>query len=152
MLKRKITFEDFDGNPVTEEFYFNLTKSEIIELEVDYEGGLEATLKRIIANNDAKNLIKEFKRLVLLSYGVKSEDGKRFVKSDELRLGFSQTNAYDALFMELATNAEKAAEFVNGVMPRDLAALAAAQTPQDKPTGPPPSPLSPPAPPTPPTP
>lgn len=122
MLKRTIRYEDFDGNTVTEDFYFNLSKSELIELEVQYEKGLADTLQDIVKENDAKNLIAEFKKLVLLSYGVKSEDGKRFIKSDALREEFAQTPAYDALFMELATNDEAAANFIQGVVPKDMGA------------------------------
>jgi hypothetical protein len=122
MLKREITYEDYNGETVTETFYFNLAKSEIIELEVGYKGGLEETIKRIIAAEDNQKLIAEFKKLVLLAYGVKSEDGKRFIKSDALREEFSQTAAYDALFMELATDDGAAATFVTGIIPKDLAA------------------------------
>lgn len=120
MLKRTIQYEDFNGNNVVEEHYFNLSKSELVELEADYKGGLGEALTAIVASNDLKSLIREMKRIVLLSYGQKSDDGKRFVKSDELRTEFSQTNAYDALFMELATNENAAAEFIQGIVPRDL--------------------------------
>lgn len=128
MLKREITYEDFDGNSQTEVFYFNLTKTEIIGIEVDYEEGLEAALKKIIASNDRKSLVEEFQKIILMSYGVRSEDGKRFIKNDQLREEFSQTAAYDSLFIELSTDAKAAADFVNGIIPKDLAAqLAAAQ-------------------------
>jgi hypothetical protein len=125
MLKREITYEDFNGEKATDTYYFNLTKTEIITLEVSYEGGLEAALKRIVDTKDSKNLIAEFKRIILLAYGVKSEDGKRFIKSDQLRDEFSQTAAYDALFMELATNDEAAAVFIKGIIPKDMAQEAA---------------------------
>lgn len=121
MLKRDITYEDFDGDSVTETFYFNLSKSEIIELEVAYQGGLQETLQRIIKTNDQKRLIEEFKRIILLSYGERSDDGRRFIKSDELREAFSQTAAYDSLFIELATNAESASVFIKGIIPKDFA-------------------------------
>jgi hypothetical protein len=121
MLKRNITYEDFDGNTVTEVFYFNLSKTEIVELEVEYEGGLEKSIQRIIEAKDYEVLIREFQRLILLSYGVKSEDGKRFVKSDQLREEFKQTAAYDALFVELAADENAAADFFIGVVPKDLA-------------------------------
>lgn len=147
MLKRTITYEDFDGVSQTEVFYFNLSKSEIVELEVEYKDGLEATLKRIVAEGDNKKLVEEWKKIVLLTYGVKSEDGKRFIKSDQLRTEFTQTPAYDALFMELATDAKAAADFINGVIPKDLAAQVANVQPQDKPAGGPPQ-IAPPLPPT----
>jgi hypothetical protein len=121
MLKRDITYEDFNGDTITEAFYFNLTRTEIIELEVAYEGGLEAALKRIVAAENRQQLITEFKKIVLLSYGVKSEDGKRFIKNDRLREEFSQTPAFDILFMDLATNDDAAAVFVKGILPKDMA-------------------------------
>jgi hypothetical protein len=120
MFKRDVTYEDFDGEKVTETFYFNLTKTEIIELEVEYKGGLKEALDRIIKAQDNKQLVAEFKRIVLFSYGVKSDDGRRFIKNDTLREEFSQTAAYDALFMELAMNEESAAAFVNGIVPKDF--------------------------------
>ena len=120
MLKRDITYENFDGEQTTDTFYFNLTKSEIIELEVGYEGGLQAALQRIIRTNDSKSLISEFKKIVLSAYGVRSDDGKRFIKNDQLREEFSQTAAYDALFMDLATNDDAAATFIKGVVPKDF--------------------------------
>ena len=121
MLKRDITYEDFNGDMITEAFYFNLTRTEIIELEVGYDGGLEAALKRIVAAENKQQLVTEFKKLVLLSYGVKSEDGKRFIKNDRLREEFSQTPAFDILFMDLATNDDAAAVFVKGILPKEMA-------------------------------
>ena len=120
MLKRDITYENYNGETVTETFYFNLTKTEIVELEVGYSGGLEAFIQKIIDTKDNAGLVREFKKIVLLAYGVKSEDGKRFIKSDELREEFSQTAAYDALFMDLATNDDAAANFIKGIVPKDL--------------------------------
>lgn len=118
MLKREITYEDFDGNQVTDTFYFNLNRTELIELEVGYDGGLQAALLRIIESKDNKNLISEFKKIILQSYGVKSEDGKRFIKNDKVREEFTQTAAFDALFMELATKDDAAADFIKGVLPK----------------------------------
>jgi len=122
MLKQDITYENFDGEQTTDTFYFNLTKTEIIELEVGYEGGLEAAIKRIIQTNDHKQLIAEFKKIVLLAYGQKSEDGKRFIKSDQLREEFSQTAAYDELFIKLSTDADFAAAFIKGIVPKGIVA------------------------------
>ncbi len=135
MLKRDITYLDFNDEEVTDTFYFNITKSEIIELEVEYKEGLDATIKRIIETKDNKSLIAEFKRLILLAYGEKSADGKRFIKSDESREAFSQTGAYDSLFMELATQDDKAAEFIKGVLPKDISAEID-KMPLPAPTGP----------------
>ncbi len=120
MLKREIIYENFDGEQVTETFYFNLTRSELVELEVGYQGGLQEAIQRIIKTDDKQSLIAEFKKLVLLAYGVRSEDGKRFIKTDQLREEFSQTAAYDSLFMELATSDEAAANFIKGVVPKDF--------------------------------
>jgi hypothetical protein len=122
MLKKEITFEDFNGDKTTETLYFNLTKSEMIEMEADYEEGLDATIKRIIKTNDRQGLIREFKKIILKSYGEKSEDGKRFMKSDAIRDAFTQTAAYDAMFMELATNDIAAAAFMKGILPKDMQA------------------------------
>lgn len=121
MLKREIVYEDFNGNTVSESFYFNLSKSELVELEVSEKMGFEQYIQRIIEAKDHKTLIAEFKKIILLTYGVKSEDGKRFIKSDELRQEFSQTAAYDALFMELSTHDGAAATFIKGIVPKDLA-------------------------------
>ena len=121
MLIRPITYENFDGETVTETFHFNLSKSEIVELQVSYKEGLEAAIARIVRTEDKKQLIEEFKRIILLSYGERSEDGKRFVKNDELREAFSQTAAYDSLFIELATDDTAAADFIKGILPKDFA-------------------------------
>lgn len=121
MLKREITYEDFDGNKVTDTFYFNLTRTEMIEWNVEHEGGLEGAIRRIIDTKDNKALIKEFKEIILLSYGVRSDDGKRFIKNNEIREAFTQMPAFDALFMELATNDGAAAAFIMGVVPKEFA-------------------------------
>jgi len=117
MLKKTIKYVDFDGNERTEDFYFNLTKAEATEMEMSTEGGLANSLKRIVEDKDAKRIIESFKDIILRSYGVKSPDGKRFIKNQELRDEFSQTAAYSELFMELATDAEAASKFVNGIIP-----------------------------------
>ena len=117
MLKKTITYNDYNGNERTEDFYFNLTKAEIMEMELGTTGGLAEMLTRIVAAQDAPAIIKVFKDLVLKAYGEKSPDGKRFIKSEELSTAFSQTEAYSQLFMELATNADEAAKFVNGIVP-----------------------------------
>jgi len=121
MLKKTITYTDFNGNERTEDFYFNLSKAELTEMELSADGGLAETLKRIIDAQDSRQLVKIFKDLVLRSFGEKSADGKRFIKNEQLREEFSQTQAYSDLFMELATNDKAAVEFVNGILPADLA-------------------------------
>lgn len=124
MLKREITYEDFDGNSHTEVFYFNLSKPELIELETEFDKGLSVMLQDIVKSEDNNTIIKLFKRIVLMSYGERSEDGKRFIKTPQMQEEFSQTNAFNELFIELATDAETMAAFVSGVLPKDLAAQA----------------------------
>lgn len=120
MLKREIKYEDYHGDETSDIFYFNLSKPELIELEVEHEGGFAVVVQNIIDTKDHKELIKKFKQIVLAAYGKKSDDGKRFIKSDELREEFSQTAAYATLFMELATDDKAAAEFILGVLPKDM--------------------------------
>lgn len=117
MLKKNIKYIDFDGNERNETFLFNLTKAEVAEMEMSTDGGLTKMLEKIIETSDSKRIIEIFKDLILRSYGEKSPDGKRFIKTKELRDGFAQTEAYSDLFMELSTNAELAAEFFNGIVP-----------------------------------
>lgn len=117
MLKKTITYTDYNGMERTEDFYFNLTKAELAEMEMSTAGGLTEMVNRIVAAKDAPSIIKIFKELILKAYGEKSPDGKRFIKSEELSTAFSQTEAYSTLFMELATNDEAAAKFFNGIVP-----------------------------------
>lgn len=117
MIKKTITYTDYSGNERTEDFYFNLSNAEIMEMQMSTTGGLAEMISRIVAAQDAPAIIKIFKDLILKAYGEKSPDGKRFIKSDELSIAFSQTEAYSQLYMELATNAEAAAEFVNNIVP-----------------------------------
>ena len=125
MLKKTITYHDYNGVEYTQDFYFNLSKAEIMEMEMGTTGGLAEMIQKIVAAQDAPSIIKVFKDLILKSYGEKSADGKRFIKSDEISTAFSQTEAYSELFMELATNAEAAAAFVNGIVPAEMAKEAA---------------------------
>lgn len=120
MLKRDVTYEDFNGLTVTETFYFNLSKTELVEMEYNYEDGFGATLEKIVEAQDNRMLISEFKKLILMAYGEKSEDGKRFVKNDQLREDFSQTAAFNELFMELATDDKAASAFINAIVPKDI--------------------------------
>lgn len=120
MLKKTITYIDYNGNERTEDHYFNLSKAEIMEMEMSTTGGLAEMIQKIVAAQDAPAIIKVFKDLILKAYGEKSADGKRFIKSDEISTAFSQTEAYSQLFMELATDADAAASFVNGIVPKDV--------------------------------
>lgn len=128
MLKKTITYTDYNDVERTEDFYFNLTKAEVMEMEMSTSGGMAEMIQRIIAAQDSPAIIKIFKDLVLKAYGEKSPDGKRFIKSDEISTAFAQTEAYSNLFMELATDADAAAKFVNGIIPADVAQKAASQT------------------------
>lgn len=120
MLTKTIEYTDYNGVERSEDFSFNFTKAEIMEMEMSIVGGLAELINKIVAAQDAPQLIKLFKDLILKAYGEKSADGKRFVKSDELREAFSQTEAYSILFMELAENADEASRFINGIIPADL--------------------------------
>lgn len=120
MIKKTITYTDYNGTERTEDFYFHLTEAEIMEMSLGVEGGLEQMIRRIIAAQDVPQLVATFKDILLRSYGEKSPDGKRFIKTPEVREAFTQTEAYSKLFMELATNADSATAFMNGVIPADL--------------------------------
>ena len=120
MLKKTITYEDYNGVERTEDFYFNLSKAEVTEMELSITGGLSEMITKVIKAQDTPTIISIFKDLILKAYGEKSPDGKRFVKSQELRDSFMQTEAYSQLFMELATDADAASNFVNGIIPKDL--------------------------------
>ena len=120
MLKKTIAYTDYNNEERTEDFYFNLSKAELMEMELSIAGGLSETINKIIKTKDVPSLIKILKKLVLDAYGVKSADGKRFIKSEELSAEFSQTEAYSQLFMELATNSDAASAFVNGIVPAGI--------------------------------
>lgn len=122
MIKRTINFTDFDGIERSEVHCFHLGKSELVELELSIDGGIAASLQRIIAENDNAAMAAEFKKIILSSYGIR--EGDRFIKSAQISEEFSQTAAYDKLFSELTLEDKKAAEFINGIMPPDLVAQA----------------------------
>ena len=125
MLKKTITYKDYNDAERTEDFYFNLSEAEVIEMELSTAGGLAEMIQGIVKAQDGPAIIKSFKDLILKAYGEKSIDGKSFVKVDEkgnpLWVKFSQTAAYSKLFMELATDADAGAKFVNGIMPAGYA-------------------------------
>lgn len=125
MLKRTITYTDYDGNERTEDFMFNLNKSELTTMDMSQEGGLRQRLNTMINKKDAPEIMRMFRQLIHASYGEKSADGRRFIKSDEISTAFEQTEAYNILFMELCTDADKAAKFVEGILPADLRSAAA---------------------------
>lgn len=124
MLKKRIKYTDYDGNEREEDFYFNLTKAEITEMELSTEGGLQNMIEKIIDAKDTPQIIQFFKKIILMAYGEKSPDGRRFIKSEDLSTAFTQTPAYSELFMELATDDVAASAFINGIIPKDLAEAA----------------------------
>ena len=131
MLKKPITYTDYNGVERTEDFYFNLSKAELMEMELGVTGGMTEMLNKIIAAKDAPSLMKTFKEMIMKSYGIKSDDGKRLIKSEELSIAFTQTEAYSVLFMELITDDKAAADFVYGIIPNEIQAEVAAQTAQN---------------------
>lgn len=120
MLKRSITYEDFDGKTVTEEFYFNISQPELVEMEVEHKDGFAEWLQNAIKAEDNKTLMEQFKNIILTAYGEKSEDGRRFMKTAEIREGFSQTAAFIALYTELFTSDKAASEFIVAIMPKEI--------------------------------
>lgn len=117
MLKKTIKYEDFNGVEIEEDFYFNLTKSELLKMEMGEAGGMTEKIKKIVAAQDAPAIMDTFENIISLAYGEKSADGKRFVKSKEISEAFMQTPAYDILFMELVTDADAASKFINAIAP-----------------------------------
>lgn len=128
MLKKTMTYVDYDGLERKEDFYFNLTRAEVAQMELSVNGGLKQFLENIIQLDDRPKIIEEFKKLITMSYGKKSPDGKRFMKSQELVDEFVQTEAFSDLFMELATNANAASEFVKGILPKNMADFGSSAT------------------------
>lgn len=120
MLKKTITYKDFNDEEITEDFYFNLNKSELAQMEFGQAGGYASLIKKIAATKDMGAILKVFKDIIHKAYGEKSADGKRFIKSDELSTAFEQTNAFDQLFMEFVSDPDVAGAFINGIIPADL--------------------------------
>jgi len=131
MLKKTMTYTDYNGVSRTEDFYFNLSKAELAEMELTQDGGLENYLNRIVNSRDTAAIVAVFKELLLKAYGVKSDDGKRFIKSKEISEAFSQTEAYSDLFINLATDSDAATAFVNGIVPKVDSNTSAALSPDD---------------------
>lgn len=119
MLKKTVTYIDFDGNERTEDFFFNLTEQEIAEMELSTEGGLGNFINKAVAAKSQVELIELFKKLILAAYGVKSADGRRFVKNVAVREDFMSTQAFSDIYMELVQDADKASAFFNGIVPKE---------------------------------
>jgi hypothetical protein len=120
MIKKTISYTDYDGNERKEDFYFNLSKPELIEMQTSEAGGLEKKIEKISKEQDVAKIIELMKDIIQKSYGVKSDDGKRFIKNQEILDEFMQSEAYSELFMELATDANAASDFINGILPKGL--------------------------------
>ena len=116
MFVKTVTYKDYNDNERTEKFYFNLTQAELVEMQTSVEGGLEERLNRIVEAQDITSIVTIIKDVVLRAYGEKSPDGRRFMKSQEIRDNFAQTEAYSMIFMELATDDKKCAEFMNAIV------------------------------------
>lgn len=121
MLKKTIEFTDYNGETRKEDFYFNLSKAELMEMELGTSGGFAEMLQRLVDTQDVPEIMKVFKQVVMKAYGVKSPDGKRFIKSEEQSKEFTETEAYSELFMELLTDSDAAAAFINGIIPAEAA-------------------------------
>ena len=131
MIKKTVTYTDYNGIERTESFYFHFSEAELMEMELTTEGGFSERVKKMIDAKDQSSLYNLIKNFVLDAYGVKSDDGKRFMKSDKIRTAFVECPAFSKIFMELALNDELASEFVNGVVPVDMIKQIPALTPNN---------------------
>ena len=127
MFKYECKYTDYNGQDRTEQLYFNLSKAELMEMELSTQAGVEEMIRMMIATNDNAKIVQTFKDLILKSYGIKSEDGRRFIKSDELSTEFTQTIAYDEFLMDLFSDDRKTTDFINGIIPADIADKMAAR-------------------------
>lgn len=132
MLKKTYTYTDYNGVTRTETFYFHFTEAEILDMEMSAEGGFAERVQKIIDAKDQSALMKVIKNFVIDAYGVKSDDGRRFIKNEEVKTAFVESPAFSDIFMDMVTNDELAAEFVNGVIPdtmkKRFSEIAAAKT------------------------
>ena len=126
MLKKTITYTDYDNVMRTEDHYFNLTMAELQEMELTTPGGFAALLRKIVDEKNVPEIYRLFKSVILKAYGIKSADGRRFIKSDEISKEFTETGAYEVLINELTSNDKAGADFINAIMPSDLAKKVAA--------------------------
>lgn len=118
MIKWPITYTDYNGETHTEDFYFNLNKAEVMEMNLEANGAYAEYLQRIVEQRDGKKIASTFKNLILQSYGEKSADGRRFVKSEELSRNFEQSEAFSELYMQLASDPDAATKFMEGILPK----------------------------------
>lgn len=129
MLPKKITYVDYDGVERTETFYFNMTEAELTMYQLERSGGMKQHLEKIVEGLDQPRILETFRDIIHRSYGEKSDDGRRFIKSDELSTAFEQTEAYSVLVMELLSDEKAAGDFINGLMPQKYRDQKAAVTP-----------------------
>lgn len=132
MIKKRMTYEDFNGETRTEDFWFHMSEVDLLEMDSKYPGGMQGFIQKMIDTKDSAEMFKLAKEIIEMSYGVKSVDGRTFEKSPELTRSFTQTQAYVDLFMEIGTDADKAAEFIKGIMPAKIVAAALAKENEDK--------------------
>jgi hypothetical protein len=123
VLKKTISYKDFNGDPVTEDLFFHLSQAELVELEVGFQpDGLAVAMQKMLDAQDGKAIVSTFKDIVLKAYGKKSSDGKRFIKNSLIREEFESSKAWETIFMELVTEPDKMNEFVIGIIPAELVA------------------------------
>ena len=121
MYTKTITYENYNGEKRTKNFYFNLTRTELAKMELTNKAGMEATIKQMVNEDDRAKIIELFEKIVLGAYGEKSSDGEEFLKSPEIVAKFVAHPAYDVLFMELISSDKAMADFINAIIPQDLA-------------------------------
>lgn len=131
MHKETITYNDLNGVQRTEDFYFDLSKPEIVKMQASAKGGYDVQLRSIAADMNGAKIMEFFENFITKSYGEKSEDGRRFMKSEEISRSFMETPAYEVLFEKLVTNDKYAADFVNAVMRSKGNAAAPAVAPSE---------------------
>lgn len=118
MIKKTITYTDFNGEERTEDFWFNMTKAEIINLDLEMPGGLDAYAKKLIREGDRPEIVKLFRRIILGSYGEKDDTGRRFVKTEEMQRAFEETNAFSELYVSILSDQDEMIKFINGIVPQ----------------------------------
>lgn len=131
VIKKTLHYHDLDGKPLVDDFWFHITKARLAEWQLTSDEDLETKLTRIVQSRNGQVIINTFKDILRMSYGIRHEDGVRFIQSDELYEAFEQTDAYSELFMELVTNADSAAVFIKGIVPADLAEKMPSEIPND---------------------
>lgn len=136
MLTKTVSYTDYNGNHRTETVHFNLTQAEVLEMEMreNLKGGLAEQLKAIVASNDGNRIMDFFQDFIRKSYGVKSDDGRSFRKSEDIANDFLGSEAYSEVFLELITDPDAAAAFIDAIVPKGLDKVAdkiAKTRPQD---------------------